>query len=87
VIAFSTRNRVPYDPSGPVRRVDELENDHVDPLFSRGQERRGGGLQLSDARDDGDRRGGRTVEAIPIDRLRELLRERKTSRLERISSG
>jgi D-aminopeptidase len=81
VIAFSTRNRVPYDPSGPVRRVDELENDHVDPLFLAAVESVEEAVYNSLTRATTvTGAGGRTVEAIPIDRLRELLRERKTSR-------
>ena len=33
VIAFSTRNRVPYGPKSPTRTVEELQDDFVSPLF------------------------------------------------------
>ena len=74
VIAFSTRNRVPYDPREPVRRAEEVENDHMDPLFLAAVESVEEAVYNSLTRATtvtGAK--GRTVEAIPIDRLRELV--------------
>jgi D-aminopeptidase len=33
VIAFSTRNRVPYAPKSTTRTVEEVQDDFVSPLF------------------------------------------------------
>jgi D-aminopeptidase len=77
VIAFSTRNLVPYDPKELQRRVEELENDAMDPLFLAAVESVEEAVYNSltkAATVTGA--GGRTVEAIPIDRLRELLGQR-----------
>ena len=79
VIAFSTRNLVPYDPNTKemLRRVEELENDAMDPLFLAVVESVEEAVYNSLTKATTvTGAGGRTVEAIPIDRLRELLRER-----------
>ena len=74
IIAFSTRNRVPYDPKEAVRRVEELENDRMDPLFLAAVESVEEAVYNSLTRATTvTGAGGRTIEAIPIDRLRELL--------------
>ena len=81
VIAFSTRNRVPYDPREAVRRVEELENDHMDPLFLAAVESVEEAVYNSLTRATTvTGAGGRTVEAIPIDRLRELLAVRSPAK-------
>jgi len=75
VVAFSTRNRVPYEPAADVRAVEELENDRMDPLFLAAVESVEEAVYNSLTRATTvTGAGGRTVEAIPIDRLRELLR-------------
>ena len=77
VIAFSTRNLVPYDPKETLRRVEELENDAMDPLFLAVVECVEEAVYNSLTRATTvTGAGGRTVEAIPIDRLRELLGNR-----------
>jgi D-aminopeptidase len=77
VIAFSTKNLVPAEPARTLRAVEDLENDALDPLFLAVVE------SVEEAVYDSLTRattvtgaGGRTVEAIPIDRLRALLQER-----------
>ncbi len=77
VIAFSTRNLVPYDPKEMLRRIEELENDAMDPLFLAAVESVEEAVYNSLTKATTvTGAGGRTVEAIPIDRLRELLRKR-----------
>ena len=77
VIAFSTRNLVPYDAKEMLRRIEELENDAMDPLFLAALESVEEAVYNSLTKATTVKgEGGRTVEAIPIDRLRELLRER-----------
>jgi D-aminopeptidase len=74
VIAFSTRNPVLHDPAERLRRVEELENDAMDPLFLAAVESVEEAVYNSLTRATTvTGAGGRTVEAIPIDRLRELL--------------
>ncbi len=77
VIAFSTRNLVPYDPKEMQRRVEELENDAMDPLFLAAVESVEEAVYNSLTKATSvTGAGGRTVEALPIDRLRELLAKR-----------
>jgi D-aminopeptidase len=77
VIAFSTKNRVPYDPAQPLRRVEELENDAMDPLFLAAVESVEEAVYNSLTRAATvTGAGGRTVEAIPIARLKQLLAAR-----------
>ena len=79
VIAFSTRNLVPYDPNPKetLRRVDELENDGMDPLFLATVESVEEAVYNSLTKATTvTGAGGRTVEALPIDKLRELLGKR-----------
>ena len=79
VIAFSTRNLVPYDPkpTEALRRVEELANDAMDPLFLAAVESVEEAVYNSLTKATTvTGAGGRTVEAIPIDELRELLGKR-----------
>jgi D-aminopeptidase len=77
VIAFSTRNFVPHDPKDKLRRVEELENDAMDPMFLAAVETVEEAVYNSLTKATTVTGvGGRTVEAIPIDRLRELLARR-----------
>lgn len=76
VIAFSTQNSKPHGPQDPTRTIDTLENDFMSPLFLATVEAVEEAVYNSltkattmTGRDD------RTVEAIPIDRLREILEE------------
>ena len=79
VIAFSTRNRVPYAPKTAVRAVEELENDRMDPLFLAAVETVEEAVYNSLTKATTvTGAGGRAVEAIPIPKLRELLAERHT---------
>ena len=80
VIAFSTRNLVPYvpnpnpNPKETLRRVEELENDAMDPLFLAAVESVEEAVYNSLTKATTvTGAGGHTVEAIPIDQLRELL--------------
>jgi D-aminopeptidase len=77
VIAFSTKNRIPYDPAQPLRRVEELENDAMDPLFLAAvesvEEAVYNSLTKATTVTGAE---GRTVEAIPITRLKQLLAAR-----------
>lgn len=78
VIAFSTRNRVPHAPAERVRTVEELNDDAVGPLFMAGVEAVEEAIYnslLMATTTTGYR--GHTVDAIPIDRLRELLAARR----------
>jgi len=77
VIAFSTANPVPHAPAAPVRTVEELENDAASPIFLAAVESVEEAVynSLTKATTVTGFRGAR-AEAIPIDRLRELLRDR-----------
>jgi D-aminopeptidase len=78
VIAFSTKNRVPYAPRQPVRGVEELENDAMDGLFLAAVESVEESVYNSLTKATAvTGAGGRTFEAIPIPRLRELLDDRR----------
>ncbi len=78
VIAFSTRNRIPCAPKAAVRAVEEVENDRMDPLFLAAVESVEESVYNSLTRATTvTGAGGRTVEAIPIAKLRELLAERR----------
>jgi D-aminopeptidase len=77
VIAFSTKNLVPYEPARKPRAVEELANDALDPLFLAVVESVEEAVYNSlTSATSVTGAGGRTVEAIPIDRLRELLGKR-----------
>ena len=77
VIAFSTRNRVPFDPRERTRTVEELHNDAMSPLFLAVVEAVEEAVYNSLLRaTDVAGHAGNRGEAIPIDRLRELLLHR-----------
>ncbi|HKD11011.1 MAG TPA: P1 family peptidase, partial [Thermoanaerobaculia bacterium] len=74
VIAFSTKNLEDYAPAGPTRTIEDLQNDYVSPLFLAAVEAVEEAVDNSMTRATTVTGNGRTVEAIPIDRLREILR-------------
>ena len=77
VIAFSTRNLVPYDAPQRLRTVEELENDAMDPLFLAAVESVEEAVYNSLTKATTvTGAGGKTVEAIPIDQLKPLLSKR-----------
>ncbi len=77
VIAFSTRNLVPHQSKESLRRVEELANDAMDPLFLAAVESVEEAVYNSLTKATTvTGAGGRTVEAMPVDRLRELLGKR-----------
>jgi D-aminopeptidase len=76
VIAFSTANRIPHDPPLEPRHVEELPNEAVSPLFLAAVEAVEEAVCNSlTAAVTVTGRDGHTVEALPIDRLREILQE------------
>ena len=78
VIAFSTKNPVDYVPAKPVRQVEELENDFVSPLFLAAVEAVEEAVYNSLLKATTVTGSGHTVEAIPIDRLREIFAKRRS---------
>ena len=77
VIAFSTRNVEEPTAAGAARRVEELPNDAMDPLFLATVESVEEAVYNSLTRATTVSGNGKTLEAIPIDRLRELLAGRR----------
>jgi D-aminopeptidase len=78
VIAFSTApgNRRPYESEEQILAVADLRNDAVSPLFLAAVEAVEEAIYNSLLRAETvTGHGGRTVEAIPVDRVREALRE------------
>jgi D-aminopeptidase len=74
VIAFSTANRRPHAPPEPVLAVRDLDNDGASPLFLAAVEAVEEAIYnslLKATTVTGHR--GRTAEAIPVERLREIL--------------
>jgi D-aminopeptidase len=74
VIAFSTRNSEAHESESRTRSVVELNNDRLDPLFLAVVESVEEAVYNSLTRATTVRGNGKTLEAIPIDRLREILR-------------
>jgi len=78
VIAFSTHDstRVPYQPAGPVQTVETLHNDFTSPLFMAAIESTEEAIinSLLAARTTKGAKYG-TVEAIPIDKLIQILKK------------
>jgi D-aminopeptidase len=75
VIAFSTRNLVPHEPTQRTLAVEELTNDAMSPLFLAAVESVEEAVYnslLKATTVTGYQ--GHTGEAIPVDRVRELLR-------------
>ncbi len=77
VIAFSTKNLEEHGPSKATRQVEELENDFVSPLFLATVESVEEAIynSLTKATTVTGYQG-HTIEAIPIDRLKEILAAR-----------
>lgn len=78
VIAFSTKNLEPYQPTTPLRQLEDLHSDFVGPLFLAAVE------SVEEAIYNSLTRAttvtgfqGHTVEAIPVDRLRAIFAARK----------
>jgi D-aminopeptidase len=77
VIAFSTSNASAHSPAARTRTTEEIENDHMDPLFLAVVEAVEEAVLNSVLRATSvTGHEGRTVEAIPIEKLRETLRGR-----------
>lgn len=77
IIAFSTRNLEPHAPGEPLRQMEILENDSVNPLFLAAVEAVEEAVYNALVRAttvSGYR--GHTAEALPLERLRELLADR-----------
>jgi D-aminopeptidase len=72
VIAFSTRNTVEHAPAKPTRPVEELQNDFMSPLFLAAVEAVEESIDNSLLKATTVTGNGHTVEAIPIDRLKEI---------------
>jgi D-aminopeptidase len=78
VIAFSTRNQVPYEPKQPTATVEEVHNDAMSPLFLATVEAVEEAVYNSLLRaTDVTGFEGHKGEALPIDQLRKLLTERR----------
>ncbi len=74
VIAFSTANPRPDEPAEPVQKVADLSNDAMSPLFLAAVEAVEEAIYNSLLRAETvTGAGGHTAEAIPIERVRELL--------------
>ena len=73
VIAFSTKNLEDYSPSAQTRTLEEVHNDFVSPLFLAAVESVEEAVYNSLTRATTVTGNGKTLEAIPIDRLRQLL--------------
>jgi D-aminopeptidase len=78
VIAFSTRNLVEHTPARPLRQVEELQNDFISPLFLAAVE------AVEEAVYDSLTKAstvtgyqGHRVEAIPVERLKEIFAARR----------
>ena len=75
VIAFSTAPELRTDGRRRASRT-VLADDSLTPLFeARGGSHRGSHLQLPAEGRDGARHGGRTAEALPVERVRQILRK------------
>jgi D-aminopeptidase len=77
VIAFSTKNAEQHDPKPRTRTVEEVQNDFVSPLFLAAVEAvEEAVLNSLTKATTTEGFGGRRIEAVPIERLRELLAKR-----------
>ena len=78
VIAFSTRNLEPYAPEDRERVITVVDNDHMSPLFLATVEAVEEAVYNSlTAATTVTGRDGHRAEAIPIDRVRTILRSRR----------
>ena len=78
VIAFSTdsASRIPHQPAGPVRSVPILHDDHVSPLFLAAIEATEEAiLNALFTAETTSGKGGARVEALPVQRVLELLKK------------
>ena len=78
VIAFSTdsASRIPHQPAGPVRSVPLLHDDHVSPLFLAAIEATEEAiLNALFTAETTTGKGGARVEALPVQRVLELLKK------------
>ena len=78
VIAFSTdsASRIPHQPAGPVRTVPLLHDDHVSPLFLAAIEATEEAiLNALFTAETTTGKGGARVEALPVQRVLELLKK------------
>jgi D-aminopeptidase len=79
VIAFSTRNPEPYRKPGPTHTVEHLYDDSVSPLFLATVEAVEEAVLNSLLRATTvTGRDGHTLEAFPVDVLRQMVEERRT---------
>ena len=80
IIAFSTRNLEPYAPAAREREATLLENDSMSPLFLAAVEAVEEAVYNSLTRATTVTGFAKhTVEAIPVDRLQEILRARSAA--------
>ncbi|HTD52006.1 MAG TPA: P1 family peptidase, partial [Thermoanaerobaculia bacterium] len=77
VIVFSTKNLEDYAPSARTRTVEEVQNDFVGPLFLAAVESVEEAVYNSLTKATTVTGNGKRLEAIPIDRLRAILADRK----------
>ncbi|HEV8578390.1 MAG TPA: P1 family peptidase [Thermoanaerobaculia bacterium] len=76
VIAFSTKNLVPYEPKGRTLAAEEVTNDAMSPLFLATVEAVEEAVYNSLLKATAvSGHQGHTGEAIPVERVRELLKE------------
>jgi D-aminopeptidase len=79
VIAFSTRNRVPYSEPAPTAQAEFLHNDFVSPLFLATVEAVEEAVLNSLTKATSvTGREGRSLEAFPVERLREMAEQRRS---------
>ena len=77
VIAFSTRNLEDHSPAKPTRQVEDLANDSTGALFLAAVESVEEAVYNSLVKATTTTGKGRTVEALPLDRLKEILAKRR----------
>jgi D-aminopeptidase len=89
IIAFSTRNRVPYRTETTTYRPELLRDEALDPLFLAAVEAVEEAIynSLTRATTTTGRGGRTTVEAIPVDRLRALFAASRSTYSTPPSSG
>jgi D-aminopeptidase len=75
-LAFSTGNRVPHYPKDPTYKLTVVDDDHLNPLFEAAEEATEEAILNSlTAAKTVTGRDGNTAYAVPLDRLRELLKK------------
>ena len=73
VIAFSTANRVRRSTTGPLHVVDDLHNENMSPLFEATVEATEESIYNSLLKAVTVTSNGRTVDALPLPELLEIL--------------